>query len=69
MSARFEVALHNAEVRRLVYEGGHHRDYADDWSFTHYVEVSADSALDARRKVEQRFPRDRGFVIEAVTEA
>lgn len=69
MSYRFEVALHNAEVRRLVYEGRHHRDYADDWSSTHYIEVNARSALDARVKVQARYPTDRGFVIEAVREA
>lgn len=69
MFGRFEVALFNAEVRRLVYEGAHHRDLSDDWSSTHYVEVRATSVLEARRKIEQRYPRDRGFVIEAVKEA
>jgi len=61
--------LYNAEVRRLVYDGDHHRDLTDDWSSTHYVEIHAVSALEARRKIEQRYPRDRGFVIEAVTQA
>ena len=69
MSGRFEVALYNAEVRRLVYDGDHHRDLTDDWSSTHYVEIRAASALEARRKIEQRYPRDRGFVIEAVNQA
>lgn len=69
MSHRFEVALHNAEVRRLVYEGLHHRDYSDDWSSTHYIEVNARSSQEARTKVQVRYPRDRGFVIEAVREA
>ncbi len=69
MFDRFEVALYNAEVRRLVYEGTHHRDLADSWSSTHFVEIRATSALEARRKIEQRYPRDRGFVIEAVNQA
>lgn len=69
MFGRYEVALYNAEVRRLVYEGTHHRHLADEWSSTHFVEVRAVSVLEARRKIEQRYPRDRGFVIEAVKEA
>lgn len=65
----FEVALYNADVRRLVYDGEHHREYSDDWSNTHFIEVRALNEMDARRKIEQRYPRDRGFVIEAVTQA
>ncbi|WP_019643585.1 hypothetical protein [Novispirillum itersonii] len=69
MTARYEVAIYNAEVRRLVYTGDHHRDLADSWSETHYVEVVAENADRARAKIFNRYPRDRGFVIEAVKEA
>ncbi len=65
----FEVALHNAKVRELVYDGDHHRDFPDEWSNTHFIEVRAIDELDARRKIEARYPRDRGFVIEAVKKA
>lgn len=66
---RYEVAIHNADVRRLVYAGDHHRDLADSWSETHYVEVVAGNPDQARKKILNRYPRDRGFVIEAVKEA
>lgn len=69
MDSRFEAAVYNAEVRRKVYDGEHHRDLSDDWSSVHFIEVRAMTSLEARRKIEQRFPRDRGFVVEAVTEA
>ncbi|GAB3116089.1 hypothetical protein [Novispirillum itersonii] len=66
---RYEIAIHNADVRRLVYGGDHHRDLADSWSETHYVEVVAETPDQARNKIFNRYPRDRGFVIEAVKEA
>lgn len=66
---RYEVAVYNVEVRRLVYQGEHHKQLNDEWSSTHYIEVQANSSLEARRKIEQRYPRERGFVIEAVKEA
>jgi len=62
----YEVALHNAEVRRLVYEGEHHRQYPDSWADTHYVEIEAEDEKTATAKIERKFPSDRGFVIEGV---
>lgn len=66
MPRSFEIALYNSEVRRLVNEGEHHRQYPDSWADTHYIEVEADSEAGAERKISVKFPPDRGFVIERV---
>lgn len=63
---RFEVAVHNKDVRALVQRGERHRQFRDSWSDTHYVGVSAHDADDARQRILQRYPPDQGFVIEQV---
>lgn len=64
----FEVALYNAEVRRLLDQGERHTDYPDAWSTTHYLEVRASSREEARSRIEHRYPSRRGFVIEDLRE-
>jgi hypothetical protein len=66
MTRSFEVALHNAEVRRLVYEGEHHRQYPDSWADTHYIEIEAEDERAAENKIKNKYPPDRGFVIEKI---
>lgn len=63
---RYEVAIHNEEVRRLVRIGERHRNLQDTWADTHYVAFNAQDAEDARRKALARYPEDKGFVIEQV---
>jgi len=60
----FEVAVYNKEVRRLVGEGRHHRNLSDAWAETHYIDVKADNAQDARMQVARRYPADQGYVVE-----
>ena len=64
---RFEVAVHNEQVRQLVQRGERHRHLQDTWADTHYVTLSASDAMDARRKAMARYPEDKGFVIEQVS--
>ena len=66
---KFEVAIHNKEVRRLVREGEHHRQLRDTWGDTQYLTLTANDVVDARRKMLDRYPESRGFVIEHVTPA
>lgn len=66
MTRPFEIALYNAEVRRLVYEGEHHRQYPDSWADTHYIEIEAEDVKGAESKVKIKYPPERGFVIERV---
>jgi hypothetical protein len=63
---KFEVAIHNKDVRRLVREGERHRELKDTWGDTQYLMVTAKDVADARRKMLDRYPESRGFVIENV---
>jgi hypothetical protein len=63
---KFEVAIHNAEVRQLLKEGEKHKRLTDDWADTHYVEILAHNEADARAKIEARYPASKGFVINHV---
>ena len=62
----FEVAIYNKEVREKVAEGRRHRDLADTWADTHYIDIEARDAEEARRQVERKYPPHRGYVIESI---
>lgn len=62
----YEIAIYNSDVRKLVAEGRRHRDLADAWAETHYIEVKAKSQQEARAKVARRYPPENGYVIEEV---
>ena len=66
--AKFEIALHNEEVRRRVKEDEKHREFTDDWADLHYIEVNAGNEQEARQKIEAKYPYSKGFVIQAVEE-
>lgn len=66
MTRPFEIALYNAEVRRLVNEGEHHRQYPDSWADTHYIEVEAEDEKGAETRIRNKYPAERGFVIERI---
>ena len=67
-SKAFEVAVQNREVRALLGEGRRHRQLRDEWADTHYIEVTAGDANEARRKAEANYPADKGFVIEQIVQ-
>jgi hypothetical protein len=60
---KYEVAIHNAEVRKLNKEGEKHKILTDDWADTHYIEIEALNETEVRAKVEERYPKSKGFVI------
>ena len=61
---RFEVAIYNETVKKSVREADPNRTgLSDDWADTRYIEVTADSADAARRRIHSRYPEKRGFVI------
>ena len=66
---KFEVALYNSEVRKLAREGERHKNLKDDWADTHYVEIEAVDETDARARIEARYPKERGFVINNISRA
>jgi hypothetical protein len=61
---RFEVAIYNDAVKKSVREGDPNRTgLSDDWADTRYIEVKAETADMAKRKISARYPERRGFVI------
>ena len=66
--AKFEVALHNEEVRQRVKEDEKHREFTDDWADIHYIEVNARNEQEARKNIESKYPASKGFVIQTVLE-
>ena len=62
----FEVAVYNRVVREKIKAGERHRELKDDWADIHYVEIEADDVAAARRKIEGKYPKDHGYVIEDV---
>lgn len=65
----FEIAVFNQAVRDKLKVGERHRELKDEWADTHYVEIKAEDEEDARRKAAAKFPRDKGFVIAAISPA
>jgi len=63
---RFEVVLYNRLVRDKVEQRESHKDLKDEWADNHYVEVVARDAEDARRKMETRYPPQKGFVVAEI---
>jgi len=63
---RFEVVVYNSLVRKLVERNESHKDLSDDWAENHYQEVEAADADEARRKVEIRYPADKGSLPDKV---
>jgi hypothetical protein len=63
---RFEVVVYNRLVRDLVERNESHKDLKDEWAENHYQEIMAIDAAEARRKIENRYPAAKGFVIEKV---
>lgn len=64
---RFEVAIYNEQVKKSVREAERNRTgLSDDWADTRYIEVRAESADAARRKVLARYPEHKGFVVVEV---
>lgn len=64
--AKYEVALHNEEVRRCIKEDERHREFKDTWADVHYIEIEATTEQEARRKIESKYPKSKGFVISQV---
>lgn len=65
---RFEVIIYNKIVRAMVDSHQSHRHLKDDWADNHYQEVRARDKDHARRKIESKFPAEKGFVVVDVVE-
>ncbi|MCP4713350.1 MAG: hypothetical protein GY869_32375 [Planctomycetes bacterium] len=65
---KFEIALYNEEVRKLVKMGDSHELYEDSWADTHYIDVTAPAEDMARAKIQKQYPSNRGFIIVEITQ-
>lgn len=66
---KFDVAIYNAEVRRLMKIGERHRRLKDEWADLHYIQVEASDAEAARTKTSIKYPAEQGYVIDHVVKA
>lgn len=66
MFKKFEIAVHNKDVRSLVKAGEKHKNLSDDWADTHYIEIAAQNEEDASQKAVRKYPANLGYVIEAI---
>lgn len=66
---KFDVAIFNAEVRRLLKIGERHRHLKDEWADLHYIQVEAADAEAARAKASIKYPAAQGYVIDHVVKA
>ena len=64
---KFEIALHNEEVRIAVKSGDKHVCFEDAWADTHYIKVTATSEDMVLAKIGKQYPKHRGFVVEQVS--
>lgn len=62
----YEAAIYNQEVRNLLSDGQHHKEFGDIWADLQFIEVSASNRDHAMRRLQTRYPESRGFVITRV---
>ncbi|MCC3304390.1 hypothetical protein [Sneathiella sp. HT1-7] len=69
MQLKFEAAIFNEEVLVALQEGEHHKDLADSWAETHYLDFYAENLEQAWEKMRRKYSAERGFVIKAIDTA
>lgn len=65
-SRAFEVTIYNRDVRALVKENEHHREFGDRWADQMHQVVEAADAEEAKAMAARRYPPEEGFVIASV---
>ncbi|WP_135077581.1 hypothetical protein [Terasakiella sp. SH-1] len=65
----FEIGIYNRAVRDCVKENDHHLDFGDEWADVHYQNIVADTQDEALVLITDRYPPEKGFVIQSCTEA
>ena len=59
----YEVTVFNQAVRDAMKEGERHLFFKDDWADIHWIEMRAYTPGAARKKIEDRYPSFRCYVI------
>ena len=65
-SNAYEVSLYNRDVRAAVKINESHDFYGDHWADTQIQDVMAHDETEALALISDRFPADRGFVVQEV---
>lgn len=65
---RYEASITNETVARDLREGRTPRFLDEGWAETRYIEITASNELDARRKLEGRYPSAKGFLIMTISQ-
>lgn len=63
----YEVAIYNQKVRDALQEGDSHPNFSDEWGDINYITFLSGTPEDARKRAENKYPANLGFVIESVT--
>tara|TARA_B110000438_G_scaffold267388_1_gene282203 strand:+ start:100 stop:324 length:225 start_codon:yes stop_codon:yes gene_type:complete len=63
---KFEVAIYNQEVCDEIAKGDNHKLFDDEWAELHFIEVSAENEEGAKAQLQNRYPTDKGFVIDSI---
>ena len=64
----YEVNVYNREVRAAVKDNESHCFYGDHWADLQTQDVLARDESEAWKLVTERYPPDKGFVVEALIE-
>jgi hypothetical protein len=64
----FEVEIYNSNVREAVKNNTSHFIYADHWADSQIQDVRACNEVEALSLINIRYPHDKGFIIEKITE-
>jgi len=64
---KFEVAIYNQEVCDELAKGESHSLFDDEWAELHFIEVSAENEEGARAQLQNRYPTDKGFIIDSIS--
>ena len=65
---KFEIAVHNEDVRKLENSGEHHRHLSKDWADTHYFEIEALDEARAQSVALTKYPISTGYLIKRISE-
>ena len=63
----FEITIYNKEVREKVEAGEHHSLFNDTWADFQYFVIGGNNEDQARARVEEMHPNDKGFVIDDIS--
>ena len=63
----FEAVIYNEKVREAV-RNDERTELSDDWADQHFITVDAHDADHARRKLQDKYPGHKGFVIVEIAQ-